>query len=118
LWLAGHGATAAIDISDGLSADALHLAQASRVRLTIKADDVPLGEGVTLEQALGGGEDYELLVTAPEVDTAAFAKRFGIPLTQIGTVSAASGRDDGELEILHHGAQIPAPRGYDHLAAR
>jgi thiamine-monophosphate kinase len=118
LWLAGRGATSAIDISDGLAADARHLAQASRVRFTIEADNVPLGEGVTLMQALAGGDDYELLVTAPQLDASAFAKRFGIPLTQIGSVGEASGRDEGELEILHHGARIPAPRGYDHLAAR
>jgi thiamine-monophosphate kinase len=118
LWLARHGATAAIDISDGLAADARQLAQASFVKLTIEADAVPLGEGVTLEQALAGGDDYELLVTARELDASAFAKLFGIALTQIGMVSEASRRNEGELEVLHHGAQIPAPRGYDHLAVK
>jgi thiamine-monophosphate kinase len=56
------GATAMVDVSDGLSADLRHLANASGVGLAI--DHVPLAEGATLEQALGGGEDYELCFTA------------------------------------------------------
>ncbi|MGH9081223.1 MAG: thiamine-phosphate kinase [Acidimicrobiales bacterium] len=54
------GAGAAIDISDGLAADARHLAQASGVGLTLTG--VPVAEGATGEEALQGGEDYELLI--------------------------------------------------------
>jgi len=58
------GATAMIDVSDGLSKDLDHIATQSGVGLRLSS--VPVAEGATLEQALGGGEDYELAFTAPE----------------------------------------------------
>lgn len=56
------GASAMVDVSDGLSADLHHLAAASGVGFVL--DHVPVFEGATLQQALGGGEDYELVFTA------------------------------------------------------
>ncbi|MEX6430026.1 thiamine-phosphate kinase [Ferrimicrobium acidiphilum] len=58
------GATAAIDISDGLALDLHRLANASHVGFEL--DEVPIAKGATSEQALGGGEDFELLFTAPQ----------------------------------------------------
>ena len=56
-----------IDVSDGLGADLGHLADASGVGFRL--DVVPVADGATESQALGGGEDYELIVTfPPEVD--------------------------------------------------
>ena len=52
-----------IDVSDGLCADLGHLADASGVGVAL--DQVPVGEGATLDEALTGGEDYELVFTAP-----------------------------------------------------
>jgi thiamine-monophosphate kinase len=57
------GATAMIDVSDGLVADLNHLAEASNVGYVL--DDVPRADGATEDQALHGGEDYELVYTGP-----------------------------------------------------
>ncbi len=56
-------ATACIDISDGLALDLHRLALASR--LAAKLDNVPVAASATLDQALHGGEDYELLFSLP-----------------------------------------------------
>jgi thiamine-monophosphate kinase len=57
-------ATAAIDISDGLSVDLQHLCEESGLRAEIDAALLPLGAGASLQDALHGGDDYELLFTA------------------------------------------------------
>ena len=75
-------ASAAMDLSDGLSLDLRRLAAASGVAAEIEAP--PRFPGATLEQSLHGGEDYELLFTAPP---RAVPESFeGIPLTRIGTM--------------------------------
>jgi thiamine-monophosphate kinase len=57
-------ATAAIDLSDGLSTDLAHLCEESRLAAEINVEALPVDARATLEQALHGGEDYELLFTA------------------------------------------------------
>ncbi|HET6215509.1 MAG TPA: thiamine-phosphate kinase [Acidobacteriaceae bacterium] len=57
-------ATAAIDVSDGLSTDLAHLCEESGLAAEIDAEALPVDARATLEQALHGGEDYELLFTA------------------------------------------------------
>jgi thiamine-monophosphate kinase len=57
-------ATAAIDVSDGLSTDLSHLCEESDLAAEIELPDLPVDARATLEQALHGGEDYELLFTA------------------------------------------------------
>ena len=57
-------ATAAIDVSDGLSTDLGHLCEASGLAAEVDVDALPFGAGASLEQALHGGEDYELLFAA------------------------------------------------------
>ncbi len=58
-------ATAAIDLSDGLSTDLSHLCDESGLAAEIQAESVPVDARATLQQALHGGEDYELLFTIP-----------------------------------------------------
>ena len=68
------GATACIDVSDGLMADVTHLAEASGVGLDLVVGGTLVAEGATRIEALGGGEDYELIIATndPEALTAAF----------------------------------------------
>ncbi len=100
------GASAAMDLSDGLSLDLYRLCAASGLRAEIEAP--PVYRGASLEQALHGGEDYELLFTAP-ADTRVPASFEGIPLTRIGRMlRGAPGRVDLGGVALPRG-------GWDHL---
>jgi len=58
-------ATSMIDLSDGLSIDLLHICEESRVSARIRPSQLPISASATLDHALHGGEDYELLFTAP-----------------------------------------------------
>jgi thiamine-monophosphate kinase len=100
------GAKAAMDLSDGLSLDLSRICIASGVSAEITAP--PVFPGASLEQALHGGEDYELLFTLPPGRRA--PSHFeGLPLTCIGAIT--KGRAGA---VLLDGTPLP-PLGYDHF---
>jgi thiamine-monophosphate kinase len=112
-WLAAEGATAAIDVSDGLASDLGQLAAASGVVIEVEVERLPVVSGVIAEQALASGEEYELIVGCrDDLDSTAFRERFGIPLTRIGR--ARSGTPD--VVLMRAGARVANPEGYDHLS--
>lgn len=74
-------AHAAVDISDGLLADCAHIARASNLMAEISLDQIPLSDEVrgavdagiiTMEQAIKGGDDYELILVVPHQSIGAF----------------------------------------------
>ena len=77
-------ATAAMDLSDGLSLDLQRLALASGVSAVLDCEP-PRFRGASLEDALHGGEDYELLFTLPP-RVKLPAEHEGVPLTRIGAI--------------------------------
>lgn len=107
-------ATAAIDVSDGLVADLGHVLAASRVGATVDAALLPLspvGRGIpgAREAALVGGDDYELLFTAPAEARdriEALAPALAHAVTRIGAIRAGSG-----LELHDAGAPLRVGQG-------
>ncbi len=121
-WLAAVGARAMIDISDGLLADAGHLAAASRVQCELWLDTLPVVGDCTPLDALSSGEEYELLVaTDPDLDADGFARRFGVPLTRIGVVRVADPTGPYvQLRASEHAPsplRVDLPGGHDHFSA-
>ena len=125
--LAAAGATAMLDLSDGLSLDLFRLCEESDVGARIQVADVPLAHGLEelasaiaadpLELALHGGEDYELLCTiarqAVRHAGTRLEERYGTTLTVIGEIVEGGGvvavRADGSEQPLE-------PKGWDHFA--
>jgi thiamine-monophosphate kinase len=95
-------ASAMIDVSDGLASDLGHILEASRVGAVVDASRVPLSTALReaarvngrdpLEWATMGGEDYELLLTAPPLSVERVidaVRAVGVPIAVIGEVTAA-----------------------------
>jgi thiamine-monophosphate kinase len=99
-------ATAAMDLSDGLSLDLHRMALASGLEAAISPP--PRFPGATPEQSLHGGEDYELLFTTrPHAKVPPSFE--GVPLTQIGAMRR------GKAGAVYLSEEPLPPQGYDHF---
>ncbi len=105
--LAAAGASAMIDLSDGIATDARHVADRSAVELRVRLEALPCAPGVSPEQAATGGDDYELLAAVPPARRG--AAEAAAPLTWVGEVSAGSG-----LVLLGPDGPVSGLRGYEH----
>ncbi len=116
-WLRQRGlATAMIDLSDGLSVDLAHICEESHVSARITQAQAPIATGSSLELALHGGEDYELLFTARK--RAKVPGRIaGVPVTEIGVIQKPSNYSPAIHILGDNGKVRPLEqRGWQHFS--
>jgi thiamine-monophosphate kinase len=116
LWLVRNSrASAAIDLSDGLSTDLAHLCEESGVAAEVDAGSLPIHRSATLAQALNGGEDYELLFTAPP--TASVPKKIaGVPVARIGRILSTRRNGPAVTLITPRSHEPLKPQGWQHFS--
>jgi thiamine-monophosphate kinase len=111
-WLRDRGAHAMLDMSDGLLADAGHLAAASEACCVLELEALPVHPVADPGQALAGGEEYELLVALPDDEAVCgeFFQGFGLSLTRVGRVEAGSG-----VRVHSDGEPVEYPDAFTHF---
>jgi thiamine-monophosphate kinase len=107
-------AAAAIDLSDGLSTDLAHICEESGVGAEVDAAALPISVGATLERALHGGEDYELLFTARPGKRVP-SKIAGVPITRIGRITEARRGKEPITLLTAEGPRPLTRRGWEHF---
>lgn len=115
-------AHAAMDISDGLVQDLGHICRTSSVAAVIEAEKLPLSspvrtlleqDGALIKRIAGGGDDYELLFTAPADKAMAvnmLASELSLPITAIGRISEGSG-----VTLTKDSKALSLGGGYNHF---
>ncbi|MEM6160567.1 thiamine-phosphate kinase [Erwinia sp. P6884] len=116
-------ASSAIDLSDGLISDLAHILKASDCGARLNLEALPLSDVMqqhfepqqALRWALGGGEDYELCFTVPEINRGALdvaLGHYGVPFTCVGQMAPQS---EG-LVLMQDGAPVEIDlKGFDHF---
>lgn len=108
-------ARACIDLSDGLADGVRQIGEASRLGAVIDAEALPIEEGATLRDALGGGEDYELLfAVSPRMRSRLRSVRRlvkDLAVTRIGHLTA-----DRAMMLRRNGSTEELPAGFAHFA--
>lgn len=118
----GELATAALDVSDGLVADAGHLAAQSGCAIEIEADLIPVSDAArplltqgTWQTILTGGDDYQILFSAPPDkahEIAYLAEETSTMVTRIGTIS----KGEAAVKVLLNGEELKLRTGgYTHF---
>jgi len=105
-------ASACIDLSDGLLADARRLCSASRLAAYIDSARLPRSKNVSLHKALFGGEDFELLFCANPAQRSLlrrWGRRHGIELTKIGTMRQGK-------QVYVDGERLESSPEFDHFS--
>jgi thiamine-monophosphate kinase len=109
-----HLASAAMDLSDGLSTDLARLCAESGVAAEVDPSLLPIHPGATLDCALHGGDDYELLFTAAPT-TRMPTQIAGVPITRIGRILRARQRQPLVTILTSHGREPLKPQGWEHF---
>jgi len=119
--LVKNGVKCGMDISDGLAGDLAHICEMSGVGASINVDAVPLSPELrqcfadcALPLALNGGEDYELLFTAPPARIRAAQRALKCPVTVVGEITAAN---PGKVRLFNRrGQRVEIEKsGWDHF---
>jgi thiamine-monophosphate kinase len=113
------GVTAMIDLSDGLASDVHHVCDQSKVGCKVDLDLLPINDDTrelaeSLEHdpeilAATGGEDYELLICAPDPDLDALARNVEVPLTLIGEIT------ESDVVFMRRGDPVEGLTGWNHF---
>lgn len=116
-------ASSAMDVSDGLAGDLLHILRRSKVGAVVDVNKLPMSQALkdscdaeqALKYALSGGEDYELLFTVPENRRGSLEvllSPYGVPVTCIGRITGAVGKlefKQGEQPFIYQ------HQGFEHF---
>ena len=119
LAIAEAGATAMIDLSDGISSDLNHICRKSKVGAIVDADKIPISDaakksGDPVKSALNDGEDFELLFSISKSDYQSLVKewKMEVAITEIGLIN-----DTDKIQLKTADGKLCdlPPCGYDHL---